>query len=70
MYKKGAQLKSKIQNGNSTTVMPPVLSPSSILPPLSFYSAFIPAKKNSAHFKKCYYIRFFTFSKLRNSKIT
>jgi hypothetical protein len=74
VYIKGSPVEIQIpkrQNaiGRSATAIPPVLSPSSILPSLSSYSAFIPANKNSAHFKKSYYFRFFTFSKLRNSKI-
>jgi len=44
----------------SKTGPPPVLSPSSILPPPSS-CAFAPAWKNSARFQqKCYYFRFFS----------
>jgi hypothetical protein len=75
MYIKGSPVEiqtPKLQNpiGHSTTATPPVLSPSSILPSFSFYSTFIPAKEKFGAFKKCYYVRFFAFSKLRNFKIT
>jgi hypothetical protein len=59
------QLKSKLQhNGSpSTTARPPrrLLSPNSILPPLSSHCAFIPARKNSARFKNAVFSNLYFF---------
>ena len=49
--------------GRSMTAPPPVLSPGSILPPLSSRCAVIPARKYlKAPFKKCYLFNCFYFS--------
>ena len=57
------QLKSKIQHsepdGRSMTVLKPVLSASSILPPTSFYCHFITARNNSLPFSNVF--KFFMF---------
>jgi len=58
------QLKPKIQHsepeGRSMTAIKPALSPSSILPPTSFYYHFITARKNSLPFSNLLF-KFFTF---------
>jgi hypothetical protein len=60
--------------GRSMTAPPPVLSPSSILPPPSPPCAFIPATKNLMCVSKTLLFQFFTFlktacPKLRNLKL-
>ena len=47
--------------GRSATYPSPVLSPISILPPLSSHSAFTPAKKNSALASKIVVFKLFPF---------
>jgi len=59
------QLKSKLPTrwnmiGRSMTDLPPVLSPSSVLPPPLSHCAFIPATKNAAHFE-IVFISIFSF---------
>jgi hypothetical protein len=57
MHMKGVHVKSKLQHtdwsiiGRSMKAAPPVLSPSSFLPPPSSHCAFIPAGKIPACFR-------------------
>jgi hypothetical protein len=51
------------------TALPPVLSPSSILPPSSSLCAFIPAgEKSITFFRNVIICAFYYFSKLRKSE--
>jgi hypothetical protein len=69
--KKGFQFNHKLQhwnmNDHSMTAPLPVLSPSSIFPPLSSHFVFISARKKSGGFKNVIYV--FPFLKFRMSEI-
>jgi len=67
---KGAQLKSSLQHTGSMTTLLPVLSPSSILPPLSSRCAFPPTRTNSVYVLKVLLFQFLSILfKLRKSEI-
>jgi hypothetical protein len=69
VYIEGSQAEIQIPThwnliGSSMNALPPVLSPSNILPPPLSHCAFIPARKNSAPFKNSIISMFFLLSKI------